>query len=70
MAQTISGKANQFHFLGTYDYDDETMDYSSPTGVEDFIFDLEDSGICYVETEQQFFYDNDTGGFYLIKEVI
>ena len=68
MAKTISGTLNQFRFIGTYSEETGEFTETVPDSIEDFVFDIEDNGICYVTTNQDFYYDEETGAFYLIKE--
>lgn len=69
MAQTISGTLNEFRFIGSYSPETGVFTPSVPEEMDDFIFDMDEDGICYVTTEQKFKYDNETGAFYLIREV-
>lgn len=65
----LRGKANVFKFIGTYDAETETFTVAVPEGTEDFVFEVDDEGICFVETNQKFNYDPETGNFYFIQEV-
>ena len=67
--ETISGVKNNFKFIGTYNPETETFEVGTPADINDFIFDIDDEGICFVTTNQNFDYDEETGCFYLIKEV-
>jgi len=49
----LRGKANVFKFIGTYDAETETFTVAVPEGTEDFIFEVDDEGICFVETNQR-----------------
>ena len=70
MAQSISGTVNQSVYLGTYNLEDGTYTEDAPLGVYDFIFTVNDDGMCWVNTDRLFHYDDITGNFYLIKEEI
>ena len=69
MVKTISGTLNQFRFIGSYNPETGQFTPTIPDSVEDFIFDMTPDGMCWVTTTQDFSYDEETGAFYLIKEV-
>ena len=69
---TVKGKLNSFKFIGSYNNTtgEYTTDITEITDdLEDFVFWLYADGICYVETDQKFDYDAESGSFYLIREV-
>lgn len=68
MAKIISGTLNQFRFIGSYSPETGVFTPTVPEDIEEFIFEMDDNGICYVTTNQDFYYDEETGAFYLIKE--
>lgn len=68
MAKTISGTLNEFRFIGSYSPETGTFTVTVPEDINDFVFDIDDAGVCYVTTNQDFEYDEATGAFYLIKE--
>ena len=68
MAKTISGTLNEFRFIGSYSPETRTFTVTVPEDIDDFEFEIDNAGICYVTTNQDFEYDSITGAFYLIKE--
>lgn len=67
MPKTISGTLNEFRFIGTYSEDTGVFSPTVPEDINDFIFDIFEDGTCYLITDQDFEYDNETGAFYLIR---
>lgn len=63
----IKGKVNLFQFIGTYNPETETFSFVSPS-TDDISFEVDDEGVCYIETNQKYEYDPETGNLYLIKE--
>lgn len=66
----LRGKFLQQGYLGTYNIQEGTYKETVPTEIEDFVFEMSVDGECWVITTKSFLYDNETGNFYLIKEVI
>lgn len=67
---SCKGKVEQQSYLGTYNIDEGTYQNDIPNEIKDFVFDMSVDGECWVITTKSFHYDNETGNFYLIKEVI
>ena len=67
-AKVISGTLNEFRFIGSYSPETGEFTPTVPNTIEEFEFTIDENGICYVITEQDFYYDEETGAFYLIKE--
>ena len=68
LAKVISGTLNEFRFIGSYSPETGEFTPTVPDTIEEFIFSIEPDGTCYVITEQDFYYDEETGAFYLIEE--
>ena len=59
-----------FKFIGTYNETSKEWTNIIPEiKDDDFIFDINDAGVCYVITDRDFTYDEKTGCLYLIEEV-
>lgn len=65
--QSIS--INSFQFYGSYSPETNTFKETLPQSINDFVFEIDPVGLCYVITEQKYEYDDKTGAFYLIEEV-
>lgn len=51
--QELKGKANVVKFMGTYNAETETFTIEVPEEMEDFIFEVDAEGVCYVDTNQK-----------------
>ena len=65
----VKGRIDLFKFIGTYDKENDEWKEDEVLDLSDFVFEIDDEGICYLETSQNFEYDPETGCLYLIMEV-